>query len=129
MYAPVPCCNACVSAAENRSRPCQLVSLNGWGSVTVYTVVLMAPSERNAADADIGLRPGSRLKLVRTTQLSRLGLRAMKPLAPRREKGEPPGLDQVRIAGRGVLVRLAYEVLLCAGNAYKWVAGGWMHVN
>ncbi len=79
--------------------------------MTVYTVVLAAPSERAAADADIGLRPGSRLKLVRTAQLSRLGLRAMKPLAPRRDKGEPPGLDQVR--GRARVVRAACARGLC----------------
>eukprot|EP00198_Chlamydomonas_reinhardtii_P013195 XP_001702532.1 flagellar associated protein [Chlamydomonas reinhardtii] len=54
---------------ESRSRPCQVISLNGWGVITVYSAVILAPAEKNAADADIGLRPGSRLKLVPTYSL------------------------------------------------------------
>ncbi|GLC72440.1 hypothetical protein PLESTF_001247900 [Pleodorina starrii] len=88
---------------ESRARPCQVVSLNGWGTVTVYTAVLMAPSERNAADSDIGLRPGSRLKLVRTSQISQLGMRTLRAVAgPRKgaaaaaaQPGQPVALDQL----------------------------------
>ncbi|KXZ56466.1 hypothetical protein GPECTOR_1g417 [Gonium pectorale] len=88
---------------ESRSRPCQVVSLNGWGTVTVYTVVLLAPAEKNAADADIGLRPGSHLKLVRTTQLTRLGMRTLRPILAKPgggmlagvQAGEPAKLDQL----------------------------------
>ncbi len=67
----------------------------------MYTAVLLAPAEqRSAAEADIGLRPGSRLKLVRTTQLSRLGMRALKPApALRSDTAVLPSLDQVRSAG------------------------------
>ncbi|EFJ44849.1 hypothetical protein VOLCADRAFT_94869 [Volvox carteri f. nagariensis] len=87
---------------DSRTRPCQIVSLNGWGTVTVYTAVLLAPADRNAADSDIGLRPGSRLKLVRTTQMSKLGKRTLWPLVGSKSKatpqvvpGEPVRLDQL----------------------------------
>ncbi|GFR41343.1 hypothetical protein Agub_g2028 [Astrephomene gubernaculifera] len=93
---------AATPLTESRSRPCQVISLNGWGTVTLYTAALLAPAERNAADADIGLRPGSRLKLVRTTQLTRLGMRTLQPLLPARGaamaaqgKEQLAGLDQM----------------------------------
>lgn len=39
----LPACLVC--AAESRSRPCTLITLSGWGCVTVYTVVLVAEGE------------------------------------------------------------------------------------
>ncbi|GLI68764.1 hypothetical protein VaNZ11_013255 [Volvox africanus] len=91
---------ATTPCTESRARPCQVISLNGWGTVTVYTAVLMSPAERNAAESDIGLRPGSRLKLVRTTQISRLGKGTLRMLGPKgigmaAAPGEPVRLDQL----------------------------------
>ncbi|KAG2440517.1 hypothetical protein HYH02_010395 [Chlamydomonas schloesseri] len=103
---------------ESRSRPCQVISLNGWGVISVYTAVILAPAEKNAADADIGLRPGSRLKLVRTTQLTKLGMRTLRPLGPQRpppEKGTPPTLDQ-QVPTYSLAVMPGSDMQLLAGS-------------
>lgn len=81
---------------ESRSRPCQVISLNGWGTVTVYTAVIVGPAERSAAESDIGLRPGSRLKLVRTTQISQqLGVRSLRlPMSGPKSGGTTSGMQR-----------------------------------
>ncbi|KAG2446162.1 hypothetical protein HXX76_000757 [Chlamydomonas incerta] len=103
---------------ESRSRPCQVISLNGWGVITVYTAVVLSPAEKNAADADLGLRPGSRLKLVRTTQLTKLGMRTLRPQGPQRpapEKGVPPSLDQ-QVPTYSLVVMPGSDMQLLAGS-------------
>lgn len=95
-----------------------MISLNGWGVITVYSAVILAPAEKNAADADIGLRPGSRLKLVRTTQLTKLGMRTLRPLGPARpapEKGTPPSLDQ-QVPTYSLVVMPGSDMQLLAGS-------------
>ncbi len=53
---------------------CSLVVLGARGHVSVWTLRLLAVSQAGVAEADLGVRPGSRLLLVRTHVCAPLGL-------------------------------------------------------
>ena len=61
----------------SRSTPCSLISLTSWGDVTVWTVSLLAPGDNAGGEMDLGLRIGSRVRLLRTASNVRLGMQAL----------------------------------------------------
>jgi hypothetical protein len=64
-----------------RSTPCSLVATTGWGEVAVYTVSLLASAEGSTTGVDLGMRIGSRVRLLRNAGIVRLGMAAL--LRPR----------------------------------------------
>lgn len=113
---------ATTPSTENRSRPCQLIALNGWGTVTVFTVTILPPSDKNAADVDLGLRPGSRLKLVRTSQLNRLGMASLRPPL----SGKLPTMDQVVQAFALQLLPDHARQFVVGSDCGKVLRGSWV---
>lgn len=71
------------------SSPCNLISLTAWGEVTVYSVSVTSVGE-GAADVDLGMRIGSRVRLLRTTGQIKLGMLALQ---------QPPTTGQVGADG------------------------------
>lgn len=66
----------------------------------MYTVSLVAEGQRGGLDTDMGLRPGSRVRLVKTAAGVRLGMEVLRPLAA---KPAAPTLDQVIINPCGAI--------------------------
>jgi hypothetical protein len=64
-----------------RSTPCTLVATTAWGEVAVYTVSLLANAEGSTTGVDLGMRIGSRVRLLRNAGTVRLGMAAL--LRPR----------------------------------------------
>mmetsp|Transcript_7254 Transcript_7254/g.15826 ORF Transcript_7254/g.15826 Transcript_7254/m.15826 type:complete len:708 (+) Transcript_7254:280-2403(+) len=63
----------------SRTAPCNLVSLSAWGEVTVWTLNVLSAMEGAAADVDLGMRVGSRVRLLRTATNVRIGMAALQP--------------------------------------------------
>ncbi|MEW5309464.1 MAG: hypothetical protein WDW38_001352 [Sanguina aurantia] len=66
-----------LATSSGRSTPCQLVTLSCWGDVNVYTVSVMARGDTAAADADLGVRVGSRVRLLKTSSSIQIGMQAL----------------------------------------------------
>lgn len=70
---------------------CQLLALSGWGHVDLYNVMLLSQYDSAAGDLDLGLRVGSRLRLVNSNSSIRLGMQSLRRLQPAPMAAPVPG--------------------------------------
>jgi len=77
--APITGIAAMAKEGGGRSSPCTVVALGAFGDVCVYTASLLAGADGTAADVDLGMRIGSRVRLLRHAGAVRLGVSALQP--------------------------------------------------
>ena len=85
----------------SRATPCYLYTLSAWGSVTVWTVHCMSAAEAASLDSELGMRQGSRVRLLRVTANVRMDHAALRPMRAPDESSIMAGVSAAQ-AGQGL---------------------------
>jgi len=132
---PIVAVATAVKEGGGRNTPCMVVALTEWGEVQVYTCSMLASSAgSNAADVDLGMRIGSRVRLLRNGGMVRLGTQALKPnsqpqVVPSHCLAVLGGTSSTTEAAGGPREQAALRSVSCqvlvGGEGGKVLRGGW----
>ncbi|KAK3267324.1 hypothetical protein CYMTET_24109, partial [Cymbomonas tetramitiformis] len=101
----------------------QMLALDSWSHVSVWSVTEMASADVAGADVDYGLRIGGRVKILRTTVITEFGpTRGPQPLnhGIEAEAGDPWMTEGMQPIGR----RATYDMAMMPGNTNEFIVGG-----